>query len=156
MWNYDLARVKGSTSRPAYSILAWCACCFLCKNMADEKLKISQSHHVVYAQGTNGWSLNADAVIELLCSYWTHWTNEKVFTTWLMLNIYIKKILSYLWPFPPQLHVVNAHQWTSVWSLNYCRVYWTFGLYWTNEKVHLYMLSHIGADQRHEGSSEKS
>ena len=36
------------------------------------------------------------------------------------------------------------------------RVYWTFGLNWTNEKAHLYLLSHIGADQRHEGSSEKS
>ena len=154
MWNYDLVRVKGSISRLAFlpsehatfSVKTW---------RTKSSLEFPQPHEV-YAQGTNGWSLNTGAVIELLCGYWTHWTNEKVFTTWLMLNIYIKKILSYLWPFPPQLHVVNAHQWTSVWSLNYCLVYWTFGLYWTNEKAHLYMLSHTGADQRHEGSSEKS
>ena len=37
--------------------------------MADEKfIKIPQPH-VVYAQGTNGWSLNTGAVIELLCGY---------------------------------------------------------------------------------------
>ena len=122
--------------------------------MADEKFLEFPQLHVVYAQGTNGWSSNTGVVIELLCGYWTHWTNEKVFTTYAT-HLFLK-ILTYLRLFPPQLHAVHAHQWTNMWSLNYCRVYWTFGLYWTNEKAHLYMLSHIGADQRHEASSEKS
>ena len=47
-----------------------------------------------------------------------------VFTTYLMLHIHIKKHLTYLWLFFPQLHVVYA-QWTNVWSFNYRCGYWT-------------------------------
>ena len=38
-------------------------------NMADEKFLEFPQLHVFYAQGTNGWSLNIGAVIELLCGY---------------------------------------------------------------------------------------
>ena len=54
-------------------------------------------------------------------------------------------------------------QWTNVWLLNFWCGHWTTVVfiellrgYWTNEKAHLQMLSHIGPDQRHEGWSEKS
>ena len=47
------------------------------------------------------------------------------------------------------LHIWCGH-WTTVVFIELLRGYWT------NEKAHLHMLSHISADQRHEGSSEKS
>ena len=48
----------------------------------------------------------------------------------------------YLWLFPPQLHVVYAHQWTNVWLLNFWCGHWTTVVfiellrgYWTNEEL---------------------
>ena len=59
-----------------------------------------------------------------------------------MLHTYIKKILTYLWLFHPQLHAVYAHQWTNVWLLNFWCGHWTTVVfiellrgYWTNEEL---------------------
>lgn len=51
---YVLARVKGSRSPPAYSILSSHARCFLSKNMADKKFFFSHKETACVPAGNSG------------------------------------------------------------------------------------------------------